>query len=244
MPVKALSSRPERISTDELLPEFAPMIRMMAQRMSYRLPPSLDVDDLIHAGVIGLMSALDRYDPTINARFKTYAEFRIRGAMLDEIRSLDWVPRSVHEKSSRLRKTCDLFIREEGRPPTEEELIGLLKMTPEAFERFIQQASGGVLLSLEDLGVKDGSEWAFIESLADPNSEDPLLALLSSHDRERLIEAIEQLPEKEGLVISLYYDKELNMKEIGAVLNVSESRVCQIHTKAILRLKGMIGKEK
>jgi len=243
MPVKTLPSKPEKIDTDALLPEFAPMIRMIAQRLAFRLPPSLDVEDLIHSGVIGLMNALDRYDPSINARFKTYAEFRIRGAMLDEIRSLDWLPRSVHDKAGRLRKTCDQFTQKHGRPPTEEELMDLLEMAPEAYERFIQQASGGILLSLEDLGIREGSEWAFIESLADPNSEDPLLALLSSDDRARLVQAIEALPKKEGLVVSLYYDKELTMKEIGAVLNVSESRVCQIHTKAILRLKGMIGKE-
>ena len=231
---------PEQEKTDALLAEFAPMIRAIAQRLAFRLPPSLDVEDLIHSGVIGLMSALDRYDPSMNARFRTYAEFRIRGAMLDEIRAHDWVPRSVHDKAARLRKVCDAFIKERGRPPTEAELMAGLKMEQEAFDRFIHQASGATLLSLEDLGIKSGSEWALVETLADPNSEDPLLSLLLHDDRDRLVAAIEGLPGKERLVIALYYHEELTMKEIGSVLRVTESRVCQLHAKAILRLKGML----
>ncbi len=225
---------------DKLLEEFAPMIRMIAQRLVFRLPSSLDVEDLIHSGVIGLMNALERYDPKINTRFKTYAEFRIRGAMLDEIRTLDWVPRSVHDKTKKLRKTSDDFIKKKGRPPTEEELIEALDMDQETFDEFLYQARGATLLSLDDLGIKDGVEWRLIEAMADPNGEDPLLSLLSSHDKDRLIQAIEGLSKKEQLVVSLYYDEELTMKEIGVVLSVSESRVCQLHTKAIMKLKGIL----
>ncbi len=225
---------------DVLVREYAPMIRMIAQRLVFRLPSSLDIDDLIHSGVIGLMKALERYDPTINARFKTYAEFRIRGAMLDEIRTLDWVPRSVHDKTKRLKQACDELIKLKGRPPSEEELIEVLEMDQESFDEFLFKARGATLLSLDDMGVKDGAEWRFIEAMADPDSEDPLLSLLSQDDRDRLIQAIEQLNKKEQMVISLYYDEELTMKEIGLVLKVSESRVCQLHSRAILKLKGLL----
>ncbi|MFQ5543910.1 MAG: FliA/WhiG family RNA polymerase sigma factor [Nitrospiria bacterium] len=226
---------------DALLVEFAPMIRMVAHRLAFRLPPTLDVEDLVHAGIIGLMDALDRYDPTNNTRFRTYAEFRIRGAMLDEIRSLDWIPRSVHEKTVKLRKTSQKLLVDLGRPPSEDELREALGMDQEAFDNFLLQASATTLLSLEELGVREGSEWNFIESMADPDTADPLLALLSETDKNKLIKAIEALPKKERLVISLYYDEELTMKEVGQIMKVSESRICQIHTKAILRLKGIIG---
>lgn len=225
---------------DALLEEFAPMIRMIAQRLAFRLPSSLDIDDLIHAGVIGLMNALDRYDPSINTRFKTYAEFRIRGAMLDEIRTLDWIPRSVHDKTKKLRRTCEEFTKKKGRPPREEELIEALEMDQKTFDEFLYQARGVTLLSLDDLGVKDGVEWRLIEAMADPNGKDPLLSLLSLDDKERLVRAIERLTKKEQMVVSLYYDEELTMKEIGLVLKVSESRVCQLHSKAILKLKGIL----
>ncbi len=230
----------DKSKMSEILEEFAPMIRFIAQRLAFRLPPSLDVEDLTHAGVIGFMDAFERYDPSISARFKTYAEFRIRGAMLDEIRALNWIPRSVHDKASKLRKACEAFIKENGQPPTEEELTEALGMSQEEFDTFLYQASGATLLSLDDLGIKDGAEWQFIESMADPKSENPLLSLLTQDDRDRLLKAIDILPKKERLVVSLYYDEELTMKEIGRTLKVTESRVCQIHAKAIMRLKKMM----
>jgi RNA polymerase sigma factor FliA len=228
-------------NTDEILKQFAPMIRLIAQRLSFRLPPSLDVDDLTHAGIIGFLDALDRYDPTRKARFKTYAEFRIRGAMLDEIRAFDWVPRSVHDKTTRLRKVCEAFVKRHQRPPTEKELTEALEMSPEAFDVFLLKARGSTLLSLEDLGIKEGAGGEYIESLADPKSEDPLKSVMSHSDRNRLISAIEQLPEKERLVVSLYYHEELTMKEIGRVMSLTESRICQVHARAILKLKGVLG---
>ncbi len=228
-------------TTDEILKQFAPMIRLIAQRLSFRLPPSLDIDDLTHAGVIGFLDALDRYDPSRKARFKTYAEFRIRGAMLDEIRSLDWVPRSVHDKSTRLRKECEAFIKKHQRPPSEKELTQALEMTPDEFDIFLLKASGITLLSLEDLGIKEGAEGDYVATMADPKSQDPLKALMSHSNRNSLIAAITKLPKKERLVVSLYYHEELTMKEIGAVMSLTESRICQLHAKAILKLKGVLG---
>ncbi len=225
---------------DKLVEEYAPVVRYLAQRLAFRLPPSLDIDDLIHAGVIGLMDAIGKYDPAKETKFKTYAEFRIRGAMLDELRSLDWIPRSVREKIGLLQRTFGELEKKMGRPPTEGEAASALEMSPEQFDHFMFQAKASTLLSLEDFGLKEGEERNIFESLADARAEDPLISLLSQDVRERLIRAIKQLPKKEQLVISLYYDEELTMKEIGKTLNITESRVCQLHSQAILRLKGKL----
>ncbi len=228
------------VAAEKLMTEFAPLVRYLAQRLAFRLPPSLDLDDLIHAGMIGLMDAMGKYDPTREARFKTYAEFRIRGAMLDEIRSLDWVPRSVREKGSLFHRTCGKLEKELGRSPSEEEIAAALQMDAAEFDAFLTQAKGMTLLHLEDIGVEEGEEKRFIEGVADPGAENPLLSLLGRRFRERLTEAINRLPEKERQVIALYYFEELTMKEIGLVLKVTESRVCQLHAQAILRLKGSL----
>jgi RNA polymerase sigma factor for flagellar operon FliA len=217
--------------------EFAPMIRLLAHRFSFRLPPYLDVDDLIHAGVIGLIDAIGKYDPTREARFKTYAEFRIRGAMLDEIRSLDWIPRSVHDKISLFQKTYDQLSKTLGRIPEEEELAASLSMNKEQYDKFLSQAKGATLLHMEDLGLSEETTFDAV----DPTAEDPFSALMEQDTREELFEAIRSLPEKERMVVSLYYGEELTMKEVGKTLNITESRVCQLHTQAILRLKGMLG---
>ncbi len=223
---------------EEWVTEFAPMIRFLAHRLTFRLPPYLDIDDLIQAGVIGLMDAVQKYDPTKETQFKTYAEFRIRGAMLDEIRSLDWVPRSVHEKVQLFQKTYDQLVKDLHRTPDEPEIAKALSMTDEEYEKFLFQAKGVSLLRLEDLGVADGTPF---DAIADPQSEDPFSRLLTQDTKRELMDAISHLPEKEQRVVALYYVEELTMKEIGKVLQVNESRICQLHTQAILRLKGLLG---
>ncbi len=225
---------------EKVVLEFAPVIRHMAHRLSFRLPPALDVEDLIHAGVIGLMDAMEKYDSTRDVRFKTYAEFRMRGAMLDEIRSLDWVPRSVHEKNGMLRTAREALEKRLGRAATSEEVAQEMNLTPEAFATLLDQAKAAVLLSLDDLGVQDGEEYSLIESIADTQAENPLLSLLSQGAREGLVAAINRLPPRERQIIALYYHEDLTMKEIGLVLGVTESRVCQLHTQAISRLKGAL----
>lgn len=226
---------------ERLVVEFAPVIRYLAERLSFRLPPYLDVDDLVHVGVIGLMDAVDKFDPTKEVKFKTYAEVRIRGAMLDEIRSLAWVPRSVREKVSLLHKTSDVLEKQLGRPPCEEELAAALGMDASQFATFTAQARSISLLSLEDLGVQGEEDRNLLESVADPQATDPLRVLLAEDVRRRVLGAIDALPGKERLVVSLYYVEELTMKEIGRVLKITESRVCQLHSQAINRLKGGIG---
>lgn len=225
-----------------LLEEFAPLIRYLAYRFSFRLPPSMETDDLVHAGILGLMDALEKYDPSRKAQFKTYAEFRIRGAMLDEIRSQNWIPRSIQEKVSFLRRTTEDLARRLGRDPDQDELAAELKMEREELDQFLIQARASSMLSLDDLGVEDKNEKDFFEALADDKSEDPLFSLLNEESRQKLVEAISLLPDKEKLVVSLYYREEINMKDIGKILKLTESRICQLHSQAISRLKMILSK--
>ncbi len=224
----------------KLIQEYATKIKYMAYRLSYRLQPDIDIDDLISTGIIGLMDAMDKYDPTKETLFKTYAEFRIRGAMLDEIRAMDWIPRSVKEKAGLLYRTVAQLERKLGRPPTEEEIAGQLKMTITEYQNFVAQARGSAMISIEDIGVNLDNNRNILECIGEPEKRDPLTLLLSKDTRSIVTKAIENLPEKERKVVSLYYYNELTMKEIGKILAVTESRVSQLHTQAMFRLKGRL----
>jgi len=226
---------------ERLIAEFAPKIRIMANRLASRLPPHLDVDDIINVGVIGLMDAMTKYDPERETLFKTYAEFRIRGAMLDEVRAMDWVPRSVREKASKLRGTYQALEQKLGRPASEEEVAVAMGMELSALHKMLQQVSHTAVLSLDDLGVDAEREVNILECIAHDATHDPLSDLIQQDTWELLGEAIEELPEKERMVISLYYYEELTMREIGGVLGITESRVSQLHSQAVLRIKGKIG---
>jgi len=217
--------------------EFAPVIKCLASRLAARLPSYLDAQDLISVGVIGLLSALDRYDATREAKFKTYAEYRIRGAMLDEIRSMNWIPRSVRDRMTTLQRTCEQLQKRFGRPPCEEEISAALGLSLEAYNEFLVRSQGAVTLSLEDLGNQDMDPKSLMQCLADPDAADPLAALVREDQRRLLGTGIERLPDKERVVVTLYYYEELSMKEIGKVLSETESRVSQLHSQALLRLK-------
>ncbi len=223
-----------------IIKEFAHIVKAMAHRLAYRLPAYMDAEDLVSVGIIGLMDAMDKYDPGREAKFKTYAEFRIRGAMLDEIRSMDWIPRSVHERVSLLQRTHILLMNRLGRPPTDEEVAAEMKLTPAELDDFLVRSRGAVLVSLDDINSHEPDGPKILDMLADTHHPDPLAIILSDRERERVADAIQQLPEKERLVLTLYYYEELTMKEIGRILKVTESRVCQIHTKAVLHLKGTL----
>ena len=229
---------------DRIIEEFAPLVWRIAQRLAGRLPASLDIQDLIQAGVIGVIDAIKKYDPSKRAQFKTYAEFRIRGAMLDQIRSLDWVPRPVREDIRRLYAALEKIEKRLERRPTTEELAGELGMSAEECERLLSDARGVTLLSLEDLCLHEHEPSFLLETLADVRAENPLLSLLSQETKRNLVEGIEALPEKERLVLSLYYQDDLTMKEIGQVLSVTESRVCQLHAQAIVRLKARLARDR
>ena len=188
-----------------IIKEFAHVVKAMAYRLAYRLPAYMDAEDLVSVGIIGLMDAMDKYDPNREAKFKTYAEFRIRGAMLDEIRSMDWIPRSVHERVSLLQRTHTKLLNRLGRPPTDEEVAGEMKLSPAKLDDFLVRSQGAVLLSLDDFSLHEPDGPKILDMLADRQHPDPLAMILNDRERSRVTDAIQQLQEKERLVLTLYY---------------------------------------
>lgn len=218
------------------------MIRYVAGRIAMRLPAHVSLDDLISAGVIGLIDAVDKFDPDKKVQFKTYAEFRVRGAILDELRSMDWVPRSVRRKSTQLENAYNKLQNQLGRPASDEEVAEALGIDMDALFRLLDEVKGVNLLSLDDqdnpLNQLDADQ--VMEALGRADREDPLALLGLAELQSQVAEAIAGLPEKEKLVVSLYYYDELTMREIGEVLGYTESRISQMHTKAILRLRARL----
>ncbi|KIX13524.1 FliA/WhiG family RNA polymerase sigma factor [Dethiosulfatarculus sandiegensis] len=227
---------------EELILEHTPLIKYVAGRIAMRLPSHIYLDDLMSAGVLGLIDAVDKYDPGKKVQFKTYAEFRIRGAILDELRSMDWVPRSVRKKSTQLEDTYNRLQNQLGRPASDEEVAEELGIGLEEFHRLLDEVKGVNLLSMDDqdspLAHLDSEQ--VLKALGKDESEDPLLMLGLAELRQQVAKAIAGLPEKEKLVVSLYYYDELTMREIGEVLGYTESRISQMHTKAILRLRARL----
>ncbi|MCD6569697.1 MAG: FliA/WhiG family RNA polymerase sigma factor [Deltaproteobacteria bacterium] len=228
----------------KIINDFAPLIKYIASRIAMRLPPHIDIQDLINAGVIGLMDAIEKYDASKAIKFKTYAEFRIRGSILDELRSMDWVPRSVRQKA---RKIEDAYSRLEstlGRPASDEDVARELNIDIENFYKLLAETASVTLLSLDDLGDDDTdlSRRNLLEFIMQDERELPSHHIGLAEIREMVAEAIKSLSEKERMVISLYYYDELTMKEIGHILKFTESRVSQIHTKSILKLRSKMQK--
>jgi RNA polymerase sigma factor for flagellar operon FliA len=206
---------------EALIKEFAPTIKYLASRLAVRLPSYLDAEDLFSVGLIGLLNAFDRYDPTREAKFKTYAEYRIRGAMLDEIRSMDWIPRSVRDRITLLQRTCEGLQKRLGRPPSEEEMGEAMGLSQEELSDFMTRSQGAFVLSLDDLDSHEPEPRMLLQCLADQQAKDPLAELVGAAKRKQLAAAIEGLPQKERMVLTLYYYEELTMKEIGRVLSVT-----------------------
>lgn len=221
-------------SQNELVTRYAPLVKRIAYHLMTRLPPSIQVDDLIQSGMIGLLEAARNYDATQGASFETYAGIRIRGAMLDEVRRSDWAPRSLHRKVREVSEAIRVVEAEAGRDARDVEVAKHLGISVEEYHRILQDASGHRVFSFEDLPV---GEEALSEGLHANRKTGPLHELELDRFREFLARAVSKLPERERLVMSLYYDEELNLREIGAVLGVSESRVCQIHGQALMRLR-------
>ena len=220
-----------RPSGDALVKLHLPLVKRIAYHLVSRLPASVQVDDLIQAGLIGLMEAAGHYDAGQGASFETYAGIRIRGAMLDEIRRYDWVPRSVHRKARAVAEAMREVEQSRGRDAEDGEVARAMGISLEEYHHILQDASACKLFSI------DGEEG---ESLNDTLSDDrpgPEMQLEDKDQRAEIAGAMKSLPERERLVLALYYDEELNLREIGQVLGVSESRVCQIHSQALLRLK-------
>ena len=229
-------------SREELVVEYAPLVKQIALRLAARLPDNLEREDLIQAGMIGLLDAIEKYDPQREAQFRTYAEFRIKGAMLDDLRASDWIPRSVRENADRVGRAQVALQAELGRNPEEVELAAHLEMSLGGYHELLLKSRAVPLLSIESLHVAGGEEDQanIFDVLEDPTCLEPLEVLSLQHLQEQLAQAIADLPEKEQLVLSLYYDEDLNLKEIGAVMGITESRASQIRTQAILRLRAQL----
>ena len=226
-------------SREEVVLEYAPLVRQIANRLAARLPETLDRDDLIQAGMIGLLDAIEKYDSRREAQFRTYAEFRIRGAMLDDLRAGDWVPRSVRENADRVGQAMRDLTQTLARVPDDIEIAQRLGLSLPDYHRLLIKSRAVPVLSVEDLQRpnEEGDAHNAFDVLEDPFCADPLDALSLKDLHQRVADAIRALPEKERLVLSLYYDEGLNLKEIGEVLGLTESRVSQIRTQAILRLR-------
>jgi RNA polymerase sigma factor for flagellar operon FliA len=224
---------------EEILRHHLPLVRRVVQRLAARKPPHIELDDLVSWGIVGLLDAIGKYDPKKEASFATYAQFRIRGAILDHLRSLDWVPRSVRQKATLIEKVSHQLEGQLGRPPSEEELARELGLSLDSYQELLTRVGEMSLFSLEDLGFGSGEERFNIDQPPEENI-DPLGALLTQERVDLVAEAIGRLPEREKLVVTLYYHEELTMKEVGAVLGLTESRVSQLHSQAMLRLKGFL----
>ena len=224
---------------EEVIIQYSPMIKYVANRIAMRLPPHIEVDDLISVGVLGLMDAISKYDSSRGAKFKTYAEFRVRGAILDELRSMDWVPRSIRQKASQVDKVVQGLQARLGRQPEDEEVAKEMGLSLDQFHETLNETKSIPIFSLEDLGIakESGDQQSLLDCLAGKADADPQTQVRLVELKEIIAKAIDALPEKERLMVSLYYYEELTMKEIGAVLDITESRVSQIHSKAVYRLR-------
>lgn len=229
----------------EIIAQYIPLIRHIATRLAMRLPANITADDLISAGVLGLMDAAEKFDPSKNIKFKTYAEFRIRGSMLDELRSLDWVPRSIRKKMTDLERTTLKLEKEKGRPAEDEEIAAELGVTMEEYHQLLEETKGVSFFDIEMIRrrMPDNYEDDLFEFIADCEENDPFTILNLSEIKEILMNAIDNLPLKERQVVSLYYYEELTMKEIGEVLGYTESRISQLHSKAILRIRCRLSRQ-
>lgn len=223
----------ERKEQTNLVVKYAPLVKRIAYHLMARMPPMVLVDDLIQAGMLGLLDAGRNYDPTQGASFETYAGIRIRGAMLDELRRNDWAPKSVHRKVREVTEAIRRVENATGRDARDQEVMKEMGLTQEEYFKILQEASIFRMTNLEDMGV---DEEAISEGLGDPQNT-PVEELEDEDFRQGLQRAISALPERERLIVSMYYDQELNLREIGTVLGVSESRTSQLLSQALLRLR-------
>ena len=216
--------------------KHAPMVKRIAYHLKSRMPANIQLDDLIQAGMIGLLEAANNYDATQGASFETYASIRIRGSMLDDVRKNDWAPRSVHRNNRRVAEVVRKIENEKGRDARDTEIAEALEMDMDEYNHILQDASGHKILSFEEIG---SGEESLLNSI--PNPQNGVLDTLQKDDiKAQVATGIASLPERERLVMALYYDEELNLREIGAVIGVSESRISQIHSQAIIRLQARL----
>jgi RNA polymerase sigma factor for flagellar operon FliA len=226
------------LDREHYVEQFAPMVKRIAYHLMSRLPASVQLTDLIQAGLIGLMGAVSRYEETQGVQFEAYAAQRVRGAMIDELRAHDWFPRGVRKTQRRLDEALARAEQTLQRTPTETEVAEELGVPLEEYQTMLAEVHGCQLVHFDDF--EEGDEGTYLDRHGPADNADPLARLTDARFRKALLAAIENLPEREKLLMGLYYEQELNFKEIAAVLGVTESRVCQLHTQAVSRLRGKL----
>ena len=227
---------------DRLILTYAPLVKYVAGRLGSGLPAHVEEGDLVSYGLLGLIGAIERFDINRDIKFETYAIARIKGSIIDELRSMDWVPRSVRARAREIERTIAQLESKLTRAPTDEEIAARLGVTEDEFQDSLMEISRTSIAALDELWTSSstGDPVAVIDTIADPDAAEPQSAMAHTELREALGEAISRLPEREKLVVTLYYYEELTLREIGEVLSVTESRVSQLHTKAILRMKARL----
>ena len=227
---------------DAFIRQYMPLVKYVAGKVSVGMPGSVEFDDLVGFGQFGLLDAIEKYDPSKNVKFKTYAVTRIRGAIFDELRQIDWVPRSVRQKSREIEDAINTLEARLGRTASDAEIAESLGVSEDDYHRIIMKVSGTSVLSLSDVwhGGDDSANTSIVDSIESPSSMNPDAIVEREEIKRVIVQAINELPEKEKMVIVLYYHEDLTFKEIGQVLNVSESRISQLHTKANLRMRAKL----
>lgn len=219
--------------------QFAPLVKRMAHHLLAKLPASVEPDDIIQAGLIGLMDAVSRFEESQGVQFETYATQRIRGAMLDELRANDWLPRSVRKSQRQIERSISKLEQRLKRPPQETEIAAELGISLSDYQQMLQEARGYQLLYVDDFASEEdaGGGVSFLDRNVCDKKADPLERIQDQAFKQMLVQAIDTLPEREKLLMGLYYEQELNFREIAAVLGVTESRICQLHSQAVARLR-------
>jgi RNA polymerase sigma factor for flagellar operon FliA len=228
---------------ERLVLAYAPLVKYVAGRMSSGLPAHVEEADLISYGLLGLISAIERFEPEREIRFETFAVTRIKGSIIDELRSLDWVPRSVRATAREIERANAKLEHQLHRAPTDEEMAKALETTVDQFQESLVKISNSSVVALDELWTvsdSSGDQVSLLDTIQDPTAVDPAQEMDLTDMKDRLEDAIARLPEREKLVIALYYYENLTLREIGEVLSVTESRVSQLHTKAVLRLKSRL----
>ncbi len=228
---------------ERLVVAYSPLVKYVAGRMASGLPAHVEESDLISYGLVGLISAIERYELEREIKFETYAITRIKGAIIDELRSLDWVPRSVRSRAREIERANSKLEHQLQRAPTDDEMAGELTMSVDEFQEALLQISNSTVAALDELWTvsdSSGDQVSLLDTLQDPDALDPSEVMDATDMKDRVADAIARLPEREKLVVALYYYENLTLREIGEVLGVTESRVSQLHTKAVLRLKSRL----
>ncbi len=226
-----------RLDREALIRQYVPLVQRLAHHMIAKLPPNVEVDDLIQVGMIGLVDALSRFEESHGVQFETFATQRIRGAMLDELREGDWMSRGSRKSQKQIEQAMHRLEHRLGRTPLESEIAAELKMPLTEYQALLGRVRGTQLVYLEDIGASADDEEGFLDRHVADEDADPMSVLKDQRLRSALVTAIESLPERERYIMGMYYEQDMNLKEIAAVLGVTESRVCQLHSQSIARLR-------